>query len=250
MPRPDPVLLLHGQPGSARDWARVRAALGGQVPTLAIDRPGWNGNGSPAGLEGNALGALEALDRAGAERAVVVGHSFGGAVAAWLAATRAERVRALVLVAPAANAESLQWLDRVLATPGLGLLASAAAMAGSGAALAARPLRLRVASDFGLEERYLRTAGRMLVAPRAWRAFFLEQRQLLRDLPALEAHLGAIRAPTAIVIGAADRVVTPASARRLGEQIPGARVIELLRANHLVPQQRPEWLADVIRGAC
>ena len=147
MPRPDPVLLLHGQPGAARDWDRVRAAIGSPPETIAIDRPGWDGGSAPSDLEGNARAALDALDAAGAERAVVVGHSFGGAVAAWLAATHEQRVRALVLAAPSANAASLQWLDRILATPGLGFVAGAAALAGSGVALAARPLRARVATS-------------------------------------------------------------------------------------------------------
>jgi len=232
MPRPDPVLLLHGQPGAARDWDRVRAAIGSPPETIAIDRPGWDGGSAPSDLEGNARAALDALDAAGAERAVVVGHSFGGAVAAWLAATHEQRVRALVLAAPSANAASLQWLDRILA--------------GSGVALAARPLRARVARDLGLEEGYLRSAGRTLVAPRAWRAFFLEQRLLVRHLPGLEARLHTISAPTTVVIGTADRIVPPASARRLAEQIPGARLVELERANHLLPQQRAERLAEII----
>src|SRR5947209_8506407 len=247
---PDPVLLLHGQPGAAGDWNRVRAAIGNGVETIAIDRPGWDGDSSPVDLAGNARAALEAIDGAGAERAVVVGHSFGGAVAAWLAATEPERVRALVLVSPSANGESLVWLDRVLAAPGVGLVASAAALASSGIALAARPLRVRVARDLELEERYLRSTGRILVAPRAWRAFFLEQRLLVRDLPQLEARLDRVRAPTTIVIGTADRIVPVSSARRLADQLPDAQLVELERANHLLPQQRAEQLAELILGVC
>jgi pimeloyl-ACP methyl ester carboxylesterase len=246
---PDPVLLLHGQPGSASDWDRVRAAIGARAVTIAIDRPGWDGESSPVDLAGNARAALAALDAAGAERAVVVGHSFGGAVAAWLAATAPERVSSLVLVAPSANRESLLWVDKVLAAPGLGFVASAAALASSGIALAARPLRVRVARDLQLEERYLRSAGRILVTPRAWRAFFLEQRLLVRDLPDLEARLNRIRAPTTIAIGTADRIVPVSSARHLANQVPGARLLELRRANHLLPQQRAPELAEIILEA-
>ncbi len=162
----------HGQPGAASDWDRVRAAIGSRARTIAIDRPGWNGGAAPADLEGNARAALNALDRAGVDRAVVVGHSFGGAVAAWLGATHAERVRALVLAAPSANAESLRWVDRVLAAPGLGYALGAAALAGSGAALTARPLRSRVARELGLDDRYLRSTRRMLLTQKVWRAFF------------------------------------------------------------------------------
>jgi pimeloyl-ACP methyl ester carboxylesterase len=249
MPSPDPVLLLHGQPGSARDWDGVRRAIGSRAVTIAIDRPGWDGAGTPIDLAGNARAALDALDAAGASRAVVVGHSFGGAVAAWLAAESPDRVRALVLAAPSANERSLVWLDHVLATPGVGLVASAAALAGSGVALAARPLRERVARDLQLEEGYLRSTGRILVAPRAWRAFFLEQRLLVRDLPALEARLDQIAIPATIVIGTADRIVPMSSAHRLAEQLPEAELVELERANHLLPQQRASELAEIILGA-
>jgi pimeloyl-ACP methyl ester carboxylesterase len=62
----------------------------------------------------------------------------------------------------------------------------------------------------------------------------------------LESRLDAIAAPTAIVIGTADRIVPVHSAQRLAGQVPGARLIELTGATHLLPQQRPELLADLI----
>ena len=93
MARDETILLLHGQPGAARDWDRVRAAIGGRGRTIAIDRPGWNGRSAPLDLEGNAQAALAPLDDERIDRATVVGHSFGGAVAAWLAAWHPERHR-------------------------------------------------------------------------------------------------------------------------------------------------------------
>jgi pimeloyl-ACP methyl ester carboxylesterase len=241
MSRPDPV--------AASDWDRVREAIGDRAETIAIDRPGWNGSGAASDLEGNAAAALAALDAAGAERAVVVGHSFGAAVAAWLAASRPERVRALVLAAPSANRESLRWVDRLLATPGLGYVVGAAALAGSGAALMARPLRARVGRQLELDDRYLRSTRRMLLAPKAWRAFFAEQQLLFDDVPALEARLDQIVAPTTIVIGKSDRIVPPSSARLLARQVRRARLVELERASHLLPQQRAERLAEFIVAA-
>src|SRR6202030_4025190 len=96
--RLDPVVLLHGQPGSARDWRAVLDELPAGLPALAIDRPGWDGSRRAGDLRHHAQAVLDALVRAGIERATVVGHSFGGSVAAWLAARHPERVGALVLV--------------------------------------------------------------------------------------------------------------------------------------------------------
>jgi pimeloyl-ACP methyl ester carboxylesterase len=243
------VLFLHGQPGGARDWDRVIAALGPQVSTLAIDRPGWAPGSAPADLEGNAAAGIRALDALGADRAVVVGHSLGGAVAAWLAAEYPERVSAAVLAAPAASCAALVPLDYWLARPLAGELVGAPVMAGAGLALAAPPLRRRLAELLEVEEPYLAATARGLRTPAAWRAFAADQRMLVRDLPALEAKLATIRVPTTIVNGGADRVVPLSSARRLQETIPGARLVVLPHAGHLITQRQAPELARVIHAA-
>jgi pimeloyl-ACP methyl ester carboxylesterase len=249
MPVAEPVLLLHGQPGSGRDWDRVRGAIGDRAITIPFDRPGWDGRSAPASLAANAEAALAALDDAGADRATVVGHSFGAAVAAWLAVDHPDRVSALVLAAPAASVASLLPLDRLLATRVLGDLVGSAALASAGAVLAAAPLRGLVAARLAVDERYLRAAGRVLVRPSTWRTFAAEQRMLVRDLPALESRLGDISAPTTIAIGTADVIVPLSSARELAQQIPGAELVELEGATHLLPQLHAQWLADVILEA-
>ena len=245
---PPTVLLLHGQPGGATDWNRVIAGIDGRADMLAVDRPGWDGATRPRDLAGNARAAQAALDAHGAERAVVVGHSLGGAVAAWLAATRPDRVAALVLAAPAANLAALYALDRWLAAPVAGDLAAAAILGGLGLALAAAPMRRRIAEAAGLDEPYLRLAGGAARRPSAWRAYAAEQRALVRDLPELERHLDAISAPTTIIAGHGDRVVPERAARRLSQQIPGAR-LQLSATGHLVPQRNPELVVAAILAA-
>lgn len=248
-PPADPVLLLHGQPGSARDWDAVRTALGGRVRSLAIERPGWDRRTKPLDLAGNAHAALATLDRERVERATVVGHSLGGAIAAWLAAEHPHRVSALVLAAPSANCASLNRLDQLLATPFVGSVLTTSAFAGMGLALRAEPLRHRVARRFGLPDELLRGYARTLLDPLTWHSFVVEQRMLVRELPDLERRLPTITAPTTIAVGTADRIVTPASVRRLAGQIPQARLVELPSASHLLLQERPAELADLIADA-
>ena len=243
---PETVLLLHGQPGRAGDWDPLRGALGSAVEVLVPDRPGWDGSAAATDLPRNARAAVQALDAQGARHAVVVGHSLGGAVAAWLAAFHPRRVAGLVLVAPSANVASLYRVDRVLAARGVGSLLSAASLAGVGAALKFRPVRRRIGATWGLDERYLRASAEMLLSPTAWRSFVVEQRALVRDLPLLESRLGAISAPTRIVVGSGDRVVPLESAARLAEQIPAADLVVLDGAGHLLAQQQPRRLAELI----
>jgi len=240
-----PVLLLHGQPGGAREWAPVQSLLSGTT-TIAIDRPGWDGSSRPTDLTGNAIAGREALDRAGIERATIVGHSLGAAVAVLLALLHPERVAALVLVSPSANTDSLYRLDLLLAQPVLGYVAGAGALVTAGLLLAAAPVRTRVGSRMWLDERYLRGVGRSLLAPATWRAFASDQQALVSELPVLEARLAEISAPTTIVAGSEDRVVPLSAARRLATQIRDAELVVIERAAHLLPQQHPDRVAAVI----
>jgi pimeloyl-ACP methyl ester carboxylesterase len=247
--QPDPVLLLHGQPGSARDWDAVVGLLPAGVRALAIDRPGWNGAAPAGDLAMNTQVALAALDDAGIARATIAGHSFGAAVAAWLAAHHPDRAGALVLAAPAANLASLSWLDRWLAAPVAGSLLSVGLMASTGLTLSAPPARRLIGAQLRLEQRFLREAARTLRRPASWGAFAAEQRGLVRQLPELERALERIAAPTTIVIGSEDRIVRPRAARMLAEQIPGAALVVLDGADHLLPIQQPQRLAELIAAA-
>jgi pimeloyl-ACP methyl ester carboxylesterase len=241
-----PVLLLHGQPGGARDWAGVVAALEDQAGVIAPDRPGWNGGSAATDLEGNARAALAALDAAGVGRATVAGHSFGAAVACRLAIDHPERVSGLVLLAPAANRSSLLPLDYVLAAPVGGFVAGASMLAGAGWVLRPGPVRRRIAAQLGLDERHLARTAEAWRRPAAWRAFASEQRWLVDEMPQLEGRLSEIEAPTMIVIGSADPIVPVRSARELASDIPRAELIVLGRAGHLLPQQHAERIAAVI----
>jgi pimeloyl-ACP methyl ester carboxylesterase len=236
------VLFLHGQPGGARDWDRVIAALDGAASPVAGYRPGWDGRSVALDLPGNADAAAAALK----EPAVVVGHSLGAGVAAWMAVLHPERVRSLVLVSPSANAAALTEFDKVLASPVAGSVLSGVLLGSVGAALSLPALRRLLDRWLGLDPDFLRAGSRLLTRPRSWRSFAIEQRALLRDLPALEPRLREIAVPTTIVSGTRDRVVPPAAARLLATQIPGAQLKLVHGAGHLLPHQHPDAVAAAV----
>jgi pimeloyl-ACP methyl ester carboxylesterase len=119
----DPIVLVHGAGTSSAIWHRAAPLLAERFRVVAPDVPGYGG--SPAAGKGFALEEVTDDLVAGLEEAGVppsydlVGHSMGGAIAILLAARHPERVRRLVLVAPA----GLAALPRVAA----GLLGAIAA---------------------------------------------------------------------------------------------------------------------------
>jgi pimeloyl-ACP methyl ester carboxylesterase len=53
-------------------------------------------------------------------------------------------------------------------------------------------------------------------------------------------------APTVIRAGAADRIVPATANRALADQIPGAELVLMRRAGHLLPHRHADRLAEVI----
>src|SRR3954451_2481043 len=96
-----PVVFLHGLLDSSEGWHEVAAAS--TRPCYAIDLPGFGGSTTPAyeRIASYAREVGQTLDRLGLDRYVLVGHSFGGAVATAIAEQRPDDVAALLLIAPA-----------------------------------------------------------------------------------------------------------------------------------------------------
>jgi pimeloyl-ACP methyl ester carboxylesterase len=92
------ALLLHGLGSDADDWALTAPGLQ-RFRVIALDARGHGQSDWAASYELTDLrdDVIEAMDTLGVLAAAVVGHSMGGVVAYLLAATRPDRVRALVL---------------------------------------------------------------------------------------------------------------------------------------------------------
>jgi pimeloyl-ACP methyl ester carboxylesterase len=240
------VVLLHGQPGSARDWDLVLPRLGEGIHARALDRPGYDGVSAPGGIAHSARAALEQMDADGIQSATIVGLSFGGGVAAWIAAHHPERVRSLVLVSAAANRAALNSADRLLAAPALGRVASGALVCVSGVALGSRRLRGRLESRHGVPADFLKTTGRHMRTSAARRAFLVEQRAMLRELPLLEQRLPSIAAPTTVIVGTADTVVGAQAGRLLASQIHHAQLVEIPGARHALTATHAPRIAELI----
>ncbi|MET8142383.1 alpha/beta fold hydrolase [Sphaerisporangium sp. NPDC005288] len=102
-PRDAPALLLiHGSASSTRSWDPLVPLLAASHRVIRIDLLGHGRSAKPAGpgyaLPDQAHRVGVAMDRLGAGRVVVIGHSSGGAVATALAEQRPGLVDALALI--------------------------------------------------------------------------------------------------------------------------------------------------------
>jgi 3-oxoadipate enol-lactonase / 4-carboxymuconolactone decarboxylase len=228
--RGETILCLHCSGGNGAMFAGVLADLASDQSPLAIDLPG---HGRSAGLD--SLGCTRKmaafagafLDKWGIARAVLLGHSMGGAVALRLALERPAAVRALVLCA------------------------SAPKFAGSAIPAVARCVE-------GKEPRpFFRDAYSPKATPDVIRRGFMENlktdpRALLGDLEAcrdfaVEGELARIAVPTLVVVGADEGPEMREGSERLAREIPGATLATVADAGHMVPLEQPGALAGVVR---
>jgi pimeloyl-ACP methyl ester carboxylesterase len=183
------------------------------------------------------------LDAVDARDAVVAGHSMGGMAIQALAVARpdviAERVTALVLAGTAG-------FD--LAGPASAALLFAAGNSGVDRLMASR---LGPALCRGTVGRHPRQAH--VVATRdAYLSLPTDvRRQFLAALQKMDFRdrLSSVTVPTTVVVGTRDLLTPPRLSRALAAAIPGARLVELRGAGHMLPYEEPDRLAEIILSA-
>ena len=112
-----PVVFLHGLLDTSEGWHEV--ASRSERPCYAIDLPGFGGSTCPRyeRVGRYARDVWHAIDELGLDRFVLVGHSFGGAVATAVTEQRPHQVASLMLIAPAGYGRI--GLAELASTPGI-----------------------------------------------------------------------------------------------------------------------------------
>ncbi len=235
------VILLHGAGGNLRDFTfDLAGRLSGRYRVIAFDRPGLGHTGRLPGWAESPAEQAALLDAAaaelGVERAVVVGHSFGGAVAMAWALDRPGRVAAVVSLAGAVE----PWEG------GLGAWYGVASSRLGGAtvvplvsALATEARAARTIADIfapdPVPEGYAAHVGVALtLRPDSLRANARQVNGLKPHVTAMAARYPSLAIPIEIVHGTADTIVPiEVHSRRLAAQAPGARLTELPGVGHM-----------------
>lgn len=237
------VAFLHGFGSNLVSFAVVQDALSERTRTVAWDRPGfglteraldWDGP-NPYAPDAQIEHVIAALDAAGIDRAVLVGHSAGGPIAMEAALRYPERVAGLILIAPAVyrGGGAPAWSRWALYTPqmeriGPLLMRQLGGEPGEGL------LRSAYADPDRLRPEVL-DAYRRATRVEGWDRGLWELVKASRE-PDIVARLNALTLPTLVVTGLQDAIVPPEQTQRLASELPNARLTELDDCGH-VPQE-------------
>ena len=227
------VVLLHAGLWDRRTWDDQFDVLAERSTVVRYDLRGY-GHSSVAQVPYDDLEDLEAvMDAAGLERATLVGCSIGGTVATMFAIHRPERVWALALLASGLYGHRWAVGER-WARHGREV---EAAVAGGDRATAV-DLDLRPWVPMGVED----AVGRRLREIAQDNAQQLTADDELARAPGWTAleRLAEIRVPTLVVEGGRDAPEFREIAGILAERIPGARLVTVDDADHVIHVRRPQ----------
>lgn len=228
------VALLHGAGSNHTVWryqARFLAHRGYAV--AAFDLPGHGAN--PA----SPLGSVEELAAWVAARlpgpTTVIGHSLGGLIALALAAGHPDKVARLGLLSCGAR---MPVHPELQARADEGDPAAVAMIVGWSYDLSGR---IGGHPDPGINA--TRLTSRVVAS---------ELQRLGNDLRAAGSYQNGetaareVKAPTLVMVGAADHMVAPAAVRDLAEMISNSRLAEIESAGHFLPTEAPDQVRSAL----
>jgi pimeloyl-ACP methyl ester carboxylesterase len=251
-----PVVMIHG---ASSNLETMRQPLGDILASnhrvILIDRPGhgWStraelGDSTPA-IQGRMI--EEALEKLGVIRAILVVHSWSGALGARMALDYQERVAGLVMLAPVAYPwpGGVGWYNKLVTTPVIGPLLAYTVTLPLGFFLTEPGARGVFLPQVMPENFVGNTATPLLLRPREFLAN-------ARDLVTLKAAVAEqapryadIKVPTVVISGEFDKTVSPnRHSRPFAKAVPNAKLIVLSDVGHMVQNAAPELVISEIES--
>jgi pimeloyl-ACP methyl ester carboxylesterase len=252
------LVLIHGSSGSTRDMTfSLAPQLAENFRVIVFDRPGlgWSErigeNGASLTQQAEIL--MKAAQTLGADKPIVMGHSYGGGVALAWAVNFPQSLSALVTVSSVGNVWTtpLDTLYKVTSSP-MGSLFIVPLLTAFVPDEKVRTSLRGVFAPQAIPEGYMRYIGAGLTLRRATLRENARQRaNLLDDIKGLYQRYGEITVPTEIVHGTADDTVNlELHAEYLAREIPDAVLTRLDGIGHMPHQvATSDVIAAITRAA-
>ena len=248
------VVMLHGLPGTYRDFDPVLPELAG-VHVISVDRPGFGwSKGGPLPYQDQIDVVHDLLTQLNLAPAILVGHSFGGTLALGVARRYPRDVARMVLLAPGAGGVRSHWMDRFNARyakfSALPVVAPVMDVtvndvikrvaATSGAARAFSPEKV----DPDYEQRLLSVS----MTPGNLAAYASDELEFDDTSRWVDDNVPQIHVPSVIIGGRDDQLIGIDHLRRLAETLPEAQLVTV-DGSHMIPYTHPDVIAEQVKAA-
>ncbi|MGX1912298.1 alpha/beta fold hydrolase [Streptomyces phaeochromogenes] len=258
-----PALYVHGLGGSSQNWSALMPRMDGLVDSEAVDLPGFGDSPPPDdgdySVTGHARAVIRFLDAAERGPVHLFGNSLGGAVTTRVAAVRPDLVRTLTLVSPALPEIRVQRSavpTALLALPGVAALFTRFTKDWS-AEQRVRGVTALCYGDPGMVtpegfRNAVEEMERRLALPYFWDAMARSARGIVNAYTLGGQHglwrqAERVLAPTLLVYGGRDQLVSYRMAQRAARAFRDSRLLTLPDAGHVAMMEYPETVATAFR---
>jgi pimeloyl-ACP methyl ester carboxylesterase len=248
------LLLIHGFTASNFVWNDVLLPIASAgLRVIAPDLVGFGFSGKPKQgeytINAQAQMIVRLMNHLRIESAILIGSSYGGAVAATCALDYPDRVERLVLVDAVINDYvKRRPLLRLAALPLMGDLISPL-MLGS-----RKLIHSQMRKGYAPENMHLFDEDRMTAHHRPLLAANTQRATLktLRRWNAgrIESNAHRIGQPTLLIWGEDDPEIPLAHGRRLSEEIPNSRLVVFQHCGHMPMEEYPREFTEIVTDFC
>lgn len=258
-----PALYVHGLGGSSQNWSALMQLHEELVDSEALDLPGFGDSPPPDdgdySVTGHARAVIRYLDAFGRGPVHLFGNSLGGAVATRVSAVRPDLVRTLTLVSPALPEIRVQRNavpTALLGLPGVARLFTRLTEDWT----AEQRVRGVTALCYGDPEQVtpegfrnaVEEMERRLQLPYFWEAMARSARGIVNAYTLGGQHglwrqAERVLAPTLLVYGGRDQLVSYRMAQRAARAFRDSRLLSLPDAGHVAMMEYPEAVASAFR---
>lgn len=255
LPTGAPIVLIHGASGNLRDMVEsLMLTLFQRHRVFAFDRPGhgWSGRPKRPDITNPAVQAAvlhEAIQALGIERPVLLGHSWGGAVATAYALAYPDELSGLVVLSGATHVweGNTAWYHKIVAMPVIGTIFLCLFMVPGGQLLMRSGVIGNFAPNFPPIGYARRIGLPLLLRPKNFRANSADSAGLRSWLVAQSKRYDEIKVPTIIITGNRDKTVwAKLHSYALHRQIAGSELIKLVGIGHMPHYIRPDLVTDAL----
>ncbi|MFA6448726.1 MAG: alpha/beta hydrolase [bacterium] len=242
----EPVVMVHGFLGCGYTWRKnIPALTAAGYHVFAPDLPGFGFSGKPRDIEYNYKTFADALNRfldaKGVKRATLIGNSMGGGVSIRFALDYPDRINKLILVDASGIKHDRNVFFKLITIPGVNSFIGSLFSRGTVMAAMKQSMfydsKMATPEDADVYLAALRTPGSLNAA-----AMTMKTNKFDYD----DEDFAKIKAPTLIIWGDKDKVISPAVASVFHHRIAGSQLVMIPKCGHLPQEEKPAEFNKIV----
>ena len=247
------ILFIHGSMGSVEDWETLYPLLKDRYRVTAIDRPGMGFSGIESNdctLDGNAKIVWEIIKKLDLKNVIIVGHSYGGAIALRMAIDYDKNIKGYLLLAP---------IGYMFDDPNAGIIMKTISIPiyGEGVAVLLGPiigggiieknlLRMMKGNEALFPENFISFRKELWNKAISTTTKARQSGNYNKEIVRYSNKYAKIKHSVSIIVGENDSKHILLQNDRLAKEIPNSKYVKLKSVNHYIQYEKPNEVVKVL----